>query len=235
MIRHIKNVQSFSNEFLSIISDYFDRMFLYAREPKIRGYSRQTVFNIASEIRHPYCRYMLNCTKDDMPITFSQACFLLYYVNVVSPSRILDLGSGFSTYIFSYYLSQRKHDLPVIYSVDDSEYWLDQTKLFIKNENYYDKQFLNFETWETINQMSLPKFDFVFVDIGSLDFRAKNFEHITQKFLGDGGRLFVDDMHFLEYKKSVLQCKDKNGMRGYSITSFCQDEYQKQSCLFYSK
>lgn len=211
-----------------------DRVRFDLREPNMRGYSRGHVLPLATELRGAYCRYMAQCTRDDYPITMGQACFMLAFLRSTPPRRILDLGSGFSSYVFARYAAELPPaERPSVYAVDDSAFWLERTREFLDSEGIDGDLFEGFADWNQLCEESPEPFDFINVDIGTLEFRGDVIGQVLTKYLSPQGRGFVDDMHFPEYRRAALAGIRRAGCASLRIPSLCGDEYQKVAFVVY--
>jgi hypothetical protein len=64
-----------------------------------------------------------------MSVSVELAVFLDVLCRLIEPDRILDLGSGFSSFVLRRHLASRDVGVhSVIWSIDDSPEWLEQTR-----------------------------------------------------------------------------------------------------------
>lgn len=109
-------------------------------------------------------------------------------IDSLSLSKILDLGSGVSTVVFSSRYKQ-------LTSVDTQEKWAKQTEKIIK-----DLLGLQISVHTDLATLSNETFDFVFYDYGNLEDRIFNFPKLLSL---DVPYIYLDDMHILPYRYYV--------------------------------
>jgi hypothetical protein len=113
---------------------------------------------------------------------------------------MLDLGSGFSSYVFrAYAKSKNKVPAPVTYSVDDSAEWLDETHRFLQ---HHDCDCHNLWTWDEFVKHDRPSFDLVLQDMGDLGTRRRMLPRVLD-MCGPAGMLVIDDMHVPSYRRAL--------------------------------
>lgn len=116
--------------------------------------------------------------------------YLLSLYDSLKPDRILDLGSGISSYCLR--LFKKFHGFNTdIWSVDTDIKWLK------KSREYSDARGLdptNFITWDEFKDHTEP-FDLIFVDIDMSPKRKLYFESVFNQFSKAGTIVMLDDMH----------------------------------------
>ena len=100
--------------------------------PGIENYS-QNKSSIMSEFRNAFEDYISNYSAELISMSLNRGAFIYHLCSFLKPKSILDLGSGFSTFIFAKHAEVNK--LNNITSVDDSQFWLEETKKFLLNHN----------------------------------------------------------------------------------------------------
>lgn len=115
----------------------------------------------------------------------------------VPGAKVLDLGSGFSSYMLRYYESRLDME---VWSVDDNHKWLLKTIEYCKNHNVSYDRFLS---WNIALDSYLPKFDVVFVDIGTTRNRPKYYQVILEEFCTPKTLALFDDMHKPTLKRAI--------------------------------
>lgn len=119
--------------------------------------------------------------------------------------KVLDLGSGFSSFMLRYYAPQLKLK---VFSVDDSETWLDKTIVYCAKQKVSVASFYTLEWFKEeikgVEEMIdvspglydpvLP-FDVVFVDIGITKNRPKYYPLILRDWCIPWSMVLIDDMH----------------------------------------
>ena len=201
-----------------------DRQRLEDRLPGLRALWTASAPLLAAELSPVYRAYVSTVSTPRMAISLELATFLLALCKMTRPQRLLDLGSGFSSYVFRRYQSSSGHAVEVC-SVDRSERWLDQTRLFLSAQGL---QTANMETWEAFSTRSAAPYDIIFYDLGK---GRHEFLPAALPFRNRSGLFVLDDFQILRYRKAV-----RRSLRGkpyvlFSLSSYTRDRYLRFSAL----
>ena len=180
--------------------------------PALRSFSRGSC-SITEEMRAAYEEYTRNISHEGWPLSFESACLLWSLCEATGPKRILDLGSGFSSFIFRLYRSTAKME-PTIWSVDEDSDWLEKTRVFLRSHELPDDNLIN---WRTLQATEPGSFDLTSLDLADIDERVNIFEKLLN-WLTPGGLLLLDDMHNSAYRKEIMRMLgSQNSVEGYSV------------------
>ena len=152
------------------------------------------------EIKKDYLDYVTNISDPIMAASLRSCIFLVCIYETIKPNKILDLGSGFSSYTLRYFKNKFNFNTK-IYSVDSSIDWLDKSKDFCKKKNV---DVSNFYSWDDIKNMTMP-FDLIFMDIDKTKKRIAYFDHIYSHYLSKNTFMLVDDMHKILIRNKIKQ------------------------------
>ena len=189
---------------------------LQARFSFLAGYSQQAE-TIRRSLLPAYRAYTATISPDPIAISLELAVFLYVICEATNPSTLLDLGSGFSSYVFrSYAKSKDKFSAPVTYSVDDSTEWLDETRRFLQ---HHDCDCHNLWTWDEFVKHDRPSFDLVLQDMGDLGTRRRMFTQVLD-MCRPGGMLVIDDMHVPSYRRALACELETLRHSYYSLRNF---------------
>jgi predicted O-methyltransferase YrrM len=156
-------------------------------------------------------------SPDPISISLELAVFLRVVCDAELPRAILDLGSGFSSYVFRTYAKEAKTDpRPVVHSIDHSREWLGETRRFLEPRGL-DCRHLS--TWNEFIAADKPSFDLVLVDIADLTTRLGMIDLVVGS-CRPGAMIIVDDMHVPGYRRAILRELDKRGLEHFSLRSF---------------
>jgi predicted O-methyltransferase YrrM len=175
-------------------------------------------------LKKPYVEYNSTVSSSNMTISLETAAFLLTFCEYISPRMIIDLGSGFSSFVFLSYANNKKNCRVII--VDDSDHWLMRTKNYVKEKGF---KRISSKHWSVFRKKSL-KGDLVFYDLGTMETRVKYLQE-QYKFLTGGSHIVIDDVHFPEYKKSILKFIKTRHMMFYSLYKVTRDEFGRYSAV----
>jgi len=116
--------------------------------------------------------------------------------------KVLDLGTGFSSYVLYYYSIHR--DLYVC-SVDDTQQWLVKSKSYcgLKLDDIDTRHV--WDTWDSFVKFRTTKFDVVFMDLGTTRRRPDYYATVLSKFCDERTLILFDDMHKRPLRDAVTK------------------------------
>jgi len=180
--------------------------------PFLTHFSRGSC-SIELEMSATFREYTNTVSLEGMPISFESACFLWSLCEATQPRRILDMGSGFSSFVFRRY--QRNADVrPEVWSVDESQEWLEKTRKFLRLQDLSDD---NLYTWEEFLELEPPHFDLIFHDLGYMHERPDIFERLLG-LRRPQGFLVVDDFQNPVYRAEIThRLRQYDTLAGYCL------------------
>lgn len=222
-----------------------DKLYLEKRFPQLQGFTeRQTA--VLKELKPYYNEYTSEVSPDDWAISLELATFLQIFCDITKPKSILDLGSGFSSFVFRRYQATA-HIKPVVWTCDDSQKWLKKTRTFLAKHNLSSENlttlnsFLEFlsTTGDVKNklQSELKNFDLILHDLGSMESRAGRLERLERLLTvliplsSPNGIIILDDIHKPNYLKAVIQLSKHLNCRLYNLRFYTLDSYGRHSAL----
>jgi len=179
---------------------------------------------IADELRAGYETYVRDVSTADMAVSLETACLLRLLCEGLEPQRVLDLGSGFSSFTLRSYQPARGR--PATCSVDDSPEWLQRT------QDYLDEQGVptnDLWTWRDFRAAGHAPFDLVFYDLGRMNLRREALRQALS--LGRGGVVLLDDMHKHEYAQEAYSVLAELGCTWFNLRALTLDERGRFSVL----
>jgi predicted O-methyltransferase YrrM len=157
---------------------------------KIRDIYRSKAIEYSYELESAYLDYTTNISNKVMAASLRCCVFLMCIYDATKPNKIIDLGSGFSSYALRYFKNKFNVNTE-IYSVDSNKDWLIKSKEFCKNNNV---DVSHFYSWDDIKNKVIP-FDLIFMDIDKTKKRISYYDHIYNHFLSKNTFMLVDDLH----------------------------------------
>ena len=158
---------------------------------------------IADMLRPVYSEYVKMVSTPEMAVSLETAAYLYYLCMVRKPARALDLGSGFSSYVFRRYASEASHPMHVT-SVDDDAEWLARTQRFVQRHRV---QGANFELWNHFSTDEPAEYDLVFHDLASGELRERAMSVAVAR-VSHGGSIVFDDAHHAGHRARMFaECK----------------------------
>jgi predicted O-methyltransferase YrrM len=183
---------------------------------------------LTAPLRQAYEQYVGEVSSPAMAISLETAFFLSILCSGIQPKRILDLGSGFSSYVFRLFAAGR--DDVTVWSVDDDGRWLDRTRDYLLKHGL---SAANLSLWADFAQVPTrpAEFDLVFHDLGAMQLRQNVLELVFDLADDPDGVMILDDMHKLPYAKHVRALVRRRSLRYFDLLPFTLDQYQRFSGL----
>lgn len=174
-----------------------------------------------------YKDYVTTTSSEIMAMSFELALFALALCELTKPNKILDLGSGFSSFCFRYWIKNYSPNSEVL-SVDDAPEWLDKTREFLVRHNLQGDQLI---TWdELIGRENHKKFDLVFYDFGTFPVRKSSLNKVID-FASRSSMLILDDMHSADYGLYVKKTLKERNLKSFSIRRYTNDKFTRYAYL----
>lgn len=182
--------------------------------PVLNGYGR-LADKCRRDLESSYHDYTSRISPGAIAISLELATFLAVICSVTHPPRVLDLGSGFSSFVFRTY--KKRQPRALVWSVDDSPAWLERTRAFLQE---YQLDCRDLFTWETFLAMpDKPPFDLILQDMSDLGTRRERLG-ATIEACGKNGLIVLDDAHVPQYRRSLRHALEQRGLNYYSLRQF---------------
>lgn len=181
-----------------------------------------------NKILPAYEEYILKVSDEIMAISLELSVFCILMCDMIRPKKILDLGSGFSSYVFRSLPSVlSKYYKPTVWSVDDSIEWVNKTSTFLAQHGIPSD---NLMTWDAFVQQNLGDFDFILYDLGGFEFRKEKVRQII-KLCDENGMIIFDDMHSAEYGRYLNKILKENNCTCFDLRYYTKDKFGRYSQL----
>lgn len=170
-------------------------------------------------LNHIYNHYVNEVSRPDMAASLELAGFILAICKLKKYKKVLDMGSGLSSYVFRLYASENPG--VKVFSVDDDVAWLEKTKLFLEQHQL-----------ETDNVYSLDEFiglkeegfDCILHDLNFVEVRIQYTTQLLEA-LKPGGLVIFDDVHKPDYRHALLANLQGTSSKIYSLKPYTLDSY----------
>jgi hypothetical protein len=179
------------------------------------------------KILSSYHEYISVISSEIMASSLELSIFLLFMCDIAQPKRILDLGSGFSSFLFRFH-ALTAPGKPLVCSVDDSEEWLIKTAGFLST---HQLPATNLMTWDAFSDLDMDSFDFIFYDLGPFDFRKESLNPVLEKRTGVHGIVILDDMHSADYGLFVKRLLKGTRFEAFDTGCYTRDHYSRYSLM----
>lgn len=159
-------------------------------------------------------------------VSLEQAAFLLNACRLLTPNRVVDLGSGFSSYVVRKYAKESRN--ADVCTVDDNASWLNKTAEFLKERDLpVNGLILASDFFKNAGSSS---FDFVFYDLGNMQIRREYFEE-TLKLFDTKNRsiMLIDDVHKSDYRSFVVNTLRERKINFLNLKKVTLDDYGRYS------
>ena len=104
-----------------VIRSIIDRKRIQKQYPHLQGYFEENKNRYARVLQPFYENYVSTVSNEIMAISIELSVFLIVLCDMTRPQKILDLGSGFSSFTFRFMKSILEGGYrPIIWSIDDS-------------------------------------------------------------------------------------------------------------------
>lgn len=171
-------------------------------------------------------QYVSEVSIDTMAISLELATTLYSLCLLKKPKVVLDLGSGYSSYVFRYY---QKNDNPdcLVYSVDDNVDWLVKTKEYLLSQGVSTNLVLNIDE---IQALENTKFDIILHDMNFVEVR-KDYLDFVFSILNKDGIVLLDDIHKPEYLRECITKLKNKSWDFYGLHRSTTDKFKRFSVI----
>jgi predicted O-methyltransferase YrrM len=177
-------------------------------------------------LSEPWQAYVQAISPDWMAASVEICALLLALARVRKPARILDLGSGLSSYAMRTYAQGTGRRCRVV-SVDDDAQWLEKTRRSLQARGVPAD---NLDTWETFRAEHHEPFDLVFHDLGDMAVRTAALP-VALDLVADNGVIVLDDMHKEGYPEAARQACAAAGFDLYSLELLTTDRFGRYGAI----
>ena len=193
---------------------------------------KELLTEAAGRLRPAFDEYVTVFSVAGAAVSLETSALATVLCEIIRPRRVLDLGSGFSSYVFRRYAAAARPEAEV-WSIDDSSFWLEKTREFLDSRGLSAENLL---LWDSFSSQDNGAFDLILVDIGDFEFRSANIDKALA--LGSPSAVVIlDDMHKPWYRASVakaLQRSRRDSDRRYefySARSMTKDQFGRYAAV----
>lgn len=168
------------------------------------------------ELMQAHRYYCTNVSTGGHAVSLRTAAYLLCACRTLRPAKVLDLGSGFSSFVFAKYASTAGEFVDIV-SVDTDAEWLAKTSDFLALSN------LSGVVWLTLlDDLGPGEYDLVFHDLAGGDIRSEMMPTVCDS-VAPGGVAVFDDMHHLGHFDAMREATEAWGMPWASLHQWTLD------------
>jgi predicted O-methyltransferase YrrM len=163
-----------------------------------------------TELEPAWRTYVTTVSTPVMAASLELAAFILSIARILRPDRILDLGSGFTSYVVRTYA--REAGNTTVVTADDNAAWLARTRSFLDlNHLSTDEMWV----WSELSASSPPPFQLVVHDLGSMPVRTATLPRVLE-LAAPHGLVVLDDISHPkspEYREAAPEICRRAGRR----------------------
>lgn len=178
-----------------------------------------------SELISSHHTYVSEVSSPEMAVSFELSDFIFKLCEQNRYSKLLDLGSGFSSFVF------RTHALNqsgvTVFSVDDDGLWLSKTQEYLAQLSLSTDNILRLDKFIDSEE---KHFDIVLLDLNFVDVR-KNYIKLAFDRCKRGGIIIFDDVHKQEYLTEVIKQTSRLPVKLFDIKRLTIDGFGRYSLL----
>lgn len=173
--------------------------------------------------------YGRGVSSPDMAVSLHSAVLLAALCELRHPRRVLDAGSGFSSYVLRRFAAGNGDgDAAEVWSVDDNEQWLDATRGYLRDKGLDNERLL---PWDQFTRTDEREFDLIFHDLGQTRaVRADTLPEVCAR-LGPGGLILLDDFHKHSYRARAHEILARDGFEVVPLRHHTLDRFGRYAAL----
>jgi len=153
---------------------------------------------VMDEYRDVHDEYTSSVSDPRNAISLETAALLALCVRKFPLRRIMDTGSGFSSYLLRRECENKQETEH--WSIEDDTHWLRRTIGFLQAHSLSSDNLLLWDEFQLRAQ--LRNFDLIFHDMGSMRSRVASLPEIETR-LSESGMLVLDDMHKPSFREAA--------------------------------
>jgi predicted O-methyltransferase YrrM len=185
----------------------------------------ETVRRSRTDLEPYYREYVATVSAEGVAISLELGAFMDVMCIARAPRRLLDLGSGFSSFVLRRYAGQAGVSVEV-QSTDHAAEWLAATRGYLEAHGL---DVSGLSIWDDFRSREHAPFDLILLDLGSSgkDSAAYRLSVLPEvlDLLAPGGVLILDDAHWLAFGRAVRRLLDAHSYRYWSLKQFVQDRF----------
>ena len=195
--------------------------------PFYSGVDQRVISENREKLRPVYEQYVREVSSPDMAASLELTVFLYTLCAANRYTRLLDLGSGLSSFAFRLYA--RETPGVTVFSVDDDEKWLMKTRDFLSTHKVGTENMMTLEQFLVRNESG---FDCILHDLNFVEVRIKYVERILP-MINQSGLIIFDDVHKPDYLIDLLAKLTHDGGQTCSLQPTTRDRFGRFSLAYF--
>jgi predicted O-methyltransferase YrrM len=171
----------------------------FKKELSLNQLSASNIEENTKKLKPYYSEYVNHISSPEMAASMELAGFMYTLCKANQYKKVLDLGSGLSSFIFRLYA---KETLGVeVYSVDDDAAWLTKTRGYLE-QHHLDTN--NMFTLQQFVDLKESGFDCILHDLNFVEVRIQYVDFVFRS-AKKNGLIIMDDVHKMDYRFALLK------------------------------
>lgn len=169
-----------------------------------------------------HAEYVATMSVANMAASLETCAYIAYLCDTVQPRRVVDVGSGFSSYVLRRYAA---NDPAVsVVSVDHDQDWLAKTREFLASHDLPANDLLSWDEF-----VAAPDgYDLAFHDYAHGDLREATMPDVVTR-VKPGGLIVFDDAQHSGHRRAMAEAVDKRDT--YSLRRWTLDDIGRYSLV----
>ncbi|HRE65966.1 MAG TPA: methyltransferase domain-containing protein [Cyclobacteriaceae bacterium] len=190
-------------------------------EGKFARIAAEEIDMASQKLKPFYDDYIAHVSRADMAMSLELASFVYALCVKKEVKNVLDLGSGFSSFVYRLYASEHKG--VTVVSVDDDSQWIEKTREYLRKHSLSEAGLL---TLKQFLQEPNRKFDCVLHDLNFVEVRINYLQQVLEA-TAKTGVLILDDVHKPDYLYQVLDKLKKKPVSVYDLKPVTYDSFNR--------
>lgn len=153
--------------------------------------AEEALDRVRAALEPAYSDYVDTVSDPSWALSLETAAYLGFVCDVLRPTRLLDTGSGFSSFVFRRYANDAHHTRVDVVSVDDDPAWLARTAAFLRRHRLPTDRLV---TWPS-ELVGTGCYDLVCHDLASGALRDSSMGPVLRCVARPRGVVVIDDAH----------------------------------------
>ena len=190
----------------------------------------QSLDQLSRELPSRHAQYIATVSDSAHAISLELARFILEVASENHAKRLLDLGSGFTSYVLGAYAAGVPGS--VAWSVDDDPAWLEKTRGFLVSEGLSIEHLYNWNEFLALASKNdgAGTFDLVVHDLSTVRSRHGTIPFVLN-LVRSGGALVLDDMDVDAYRCHVRSELDAAAAKHVDVRNKTLDARNRYSWM----
>jgi predicted O-methyltransferase YrrM len=178
-------------------------------------------------LRPSHTLYVTTVTTPDIAISLEMSSFVWTLCEMYSPRVMVDLGSGYSSFMLRMWAGLQEQRSLVV-SIDDNEEWLKKSIKFCEDHHKNTDGFL----MHSDTRVDLLKgIDFVLHRFGNLNTRKATLKYALS-LLNHDGLILLDDIHKYHYADYVTKLLSSTELVHLDVERLTRDSFGRYGVLY---